>query len=144
MINQEMIYSGLVGAIITVLFGLALKGLKACRLWYLKEDIDNLQFERNHLEEIKRSSVAMNRSAFRGVFFLLGLLGVAQVCELVLPLLDIHATFIKLIVASYWLLIAMIGFSRSERYGKLSNYEESIQALDQKLSKLQIKQQRLL
>lgn len=62
------------GLIVLVIAG----GFRAYRRKSISEDIKFLEYEKSHLEAMKRSSVEMNRSSFRTVFFLLFLLGLAN------------------------------------------------------------------
>ena len=137
-----------IGGVVTGVIGTAVSfaiasGFKAYQRWNINDDIAMLQLERKHLEEIKKSSVAMNRSAFRSVFLILTLMAIAQAADAISDLIP-GAQWPKVaLVTVPWLLVVIAGVTYLRRYDNLRNYEQSILEIDSKLVKLEEKRQKL-
>lgn len=129
----------LTGLIVSAVGWLILSGIKAYKRWRIQDEIETLELERKHLEEIKKSSTALNRSAFRGIFFGLMLIGIASAAGVILPLLQIAHGVIAGLVVICWLFLAMLGFVFFQRYKKLSNFAEAMKDIEDRTEKLKSK-----
>ncbi|EIJ35285.1 hypothetical protein [Thiothrix nivea] len=131
---------GIIGGL--VVLGIS-KVYNAYRKKSIKSDIEFLEFEKKHLEEMKRSSVEMNRSSFRAIFAIFMFIGLANLIPHLFSLTGISVfvmagSFLEVFLwgCVIWL---SIGFWR--RYDNLKNYKEAVERMDEKLVKLQEKLQ---
>jgi len=131
--------------IIGIIGGLIVLGISNAYKHYkkktIREDIQFLEFEKQHLGEMKKSSVEMNRSSFRAIFFLFLLMGVANLIpELILQVsnnaLNGLSSFISMIV---WGLFTALAIKFWRRYGNLKNFKEANKRMEEKLDKLKSK-----
>ena len=129
---------GILGGLIVLAVS---KFYKAYRVKKIRDDISLLEYERSHLEEMKRSSVEMNRSAFRSIFAMLSLMGFAKLSDPILAFingrvgLDANTVFSIII----WGMFFTLSVKMWQRYDNLKNYKDAIGKMDTKLSKLQQK-----
>lgn len=130
----KIIFLGVIASL-TVLFIHHL--YKRTRKKNLLEEKDFLEWEKSHLELIKRSSVALNRSSFNAIFRTIFLIGLAQFIPALIIFINPEFTrFAYFTNAVFWLMVVSLSFHFFKRFDKLKNYKESIEEINQKLSKL--------
>jgi hypothetical protein len=105
----------------------------------MKEDLEFLRLERQHLEAMKRSGVEMNRSSYRSLFFSLFLFALAE--AIVTGLTYAGAAQVGRITAmAVWILAAVATFKYFRRYENLKNYSEALKRIDEKIEHLERRQ----
>lgn len=136
---NEADLKALVIGLVGMLIGAVIRGLwRRYQQKSIKEDIELLKWERQHLEEIKRSSVEMSRSAFRSVFMLAFIAAVGQTVHLLFSFAGI-ANIGLLVAMAVWAMAAALAFKFFSRYDGLKNYKDSLAKIDEKLEKLERK-----
>ena len=107
----------------------------------IKSDIEFLEFEKKHLEEMKRSSIEMNRSSFRAIFAIFMFIGLANVIPNSFALTNINAFIVagSFLEVFLWAIIMWLSIGFWRRYDNLKNYKEAIEKIDKKVIKLQDK-----
>jgi len=122
--------------------GLIVLGVqKVWRIYHrksIKDDIELLGLERKHLEEMKRSSVEMNRSAFRSIFLLFAVVCLANIFPLFITAVNQETSFGISIMLTLVFWAAALGLSLKffKRYDNLKNFSEAIKKIDVKLERL--------
>lgn len=126
---------GVIGGLLVLLIS---KAINSYRLKSLKDDINFLELEKRHLEEMKRSSIEMNRSAFRSIFSLLFFIGLANFIPRVLLLINAPAfnVIADYLTALIWGLFVFLSLKFWQRYDNLKNYKAAINKIEEKLEKL--------
>jgi hypothetical protein len=130
---------------IGVLGGLIVLGIvKTYNLYKIKsirEDIKFLEFEKNHLSEMKRSGVEMNRISFRAIFALFFLMGLANLTPKLFTLADAEAApgISLLITMIIWAIFIGLCIKFWRRYDNLKNFKDTISRIDTKLENLRDK-----
>lgn len=127
---------GIIGGLIVI--GMS-KLYKAYRKKSILEDIEFLEYEKRHLEEMKRSSVEMNRSSFRSVFALFLLIGIANLAQIVFSLINVEvlAGLFDFLTLAIWATFVGLCIKLWRRYDNLKNYNEAIAIMNERLVKLQ-------
>ena len=133
--QAEILYS-VIGGVITVVL---IKGFTYFHQKTIRDDIKFLELEKEHMAEMKRSSISMNRSSFRAVFLVLFLIGVANVVPNLFKLADFSEKTSLFLSMSLWMLAAAVSLKFFRRYGHLKDYKEYIKNTDQRLEKLNSK-----
>lgn len=107
----------------------------------MKDDLDSIEFEITHLEAMKKSSVEMNRSSFRGLFFMFFLIALANVVPSAFSFFgDATLNYIASILQfGLWFLVAAVAYKFWQRYDNLKNFKEACVRLEAKKEKLQSK-----
>ncbi len=105
---------------------------KKTRVKSLKDDIELIDFEIELLGKIRKSSVEMSRSSFRGIFAMFFLFGLANLIPIVFDLIGLGNVLHIPQVASLTLWIAFVGVAYRwwKRYDNLKNYKEAITQLE--------------
>jgi hypothetical protein len=112
---------------------------------YLKKsllnDIELLEFEKEHLQAMKRSSVEMNRSSFRAVFALFLIFGIASITPHIFSFISPNAlsSLSSFFSVVFWGMFIGVSAKLWQRYDNLKNYKEAVIKIDVKLAKLQSK-----
>jgi hypothetical protein len=116
-------------------------GFRAYRRKQISEDIEFLEFEKKHLEAMKRSSIEMNRSAFSAGFFLLLLFGLANLLPRLLAYAGggLISSLASLLTLVLWALFVGLCYKFWRRYDDLKNYKQAIIRIDRRLQNLQEK-----
>jgi len=129
---------GVFGGLIVI--GLS-KLLRAYRKRSLRDDIEFAEYEKNHLAEMKKSSVEMNRSSFRALFAVLMLMALANLLPRALDLIGLGAMskMGDLMALFLWAMVVGLAAKFWRRYDKLKNYKEATAKLDEKLELLKAK-----
>ena len=127
---------GIVGGLIVVILVWA---FRAYRRKSIADDIAFLEFEKEHLEAMKRSGVEMSRSSFRAIFTLLFIFGLTNLIPRLIShvgegLLTSVSSFLSL---TLWALFVALCYRFWQRYDNLKNYKAAIARIDAKLQKLQ-------
>jgi len=127
---------GIVGGLIVIAISKAYKSYKKKTI---QEDINILEFEKKHLEEMKRSSVEMNRSSFRAVFALFFFIGLANLVPTFFALINIEPLTKSslFVVLAIWAMFIALSLKFWNRYNNLKNYNQAMKQMEQKLEKLQ-------
>lgn len=102
----------------------------------MKDDLEFLRLERQHLEAMKRSGVEMNRSGYRSLFFSLFLFALAEAISTGLTYAG-AAQAGRVIAMSVWILAAVATFKYFRRYENLKNYSEALKRIDEKIDSLE-------
>lgn len=108
--------------------------IRRYRTFSLKQDIETLELEKTILEEMKKSSVEMNRVSFRGIFM----------CFLLIALANLHFALSaiwrggELSLRSgtqviLWFFVFSMAFHWWRRYHSLKNYKQAVGRLDQRI-----------
>ncbi len=129
---------GIFGGLIVLLIAAAFRKF---RIKTINDDIEFLEFEKNHLAEMKRSSVEMNRSSFRALFALLFILGLANLIFVIYFVADTvalktSAAFLTIVV---WTVFIGLSLKAWRRYENLKNYKEAVNNLEKRIDKLKNK-----
>lgn len=134
--------------VIGVFGGLIVIGLsklfRAYRKRTLRDDIEFAEYERNHLAEMKRSSVEMNRSSFRALFGVLMFIALANLLPRAINLIGLGAMskMGDLMALFLWAMVLGLAVKFWRRCDKLKNYKEATAKLDEKLEVLRSKYER--
>ena len=125
--------------LIGVLGGLIVIGLSRLYRVYrkknLREDIEFVEYEKNHLTEMKRSSVEMNRSSFRGLFAVLMLFALANLLPAFFNVIGIGViTKIGEVINLFiWGAVFILALRFWRRYENLKNFKEATTKMGEKL-----------
>ncbi|EGR4437047.1 hypothetical protein DDN22_18595, partial [Vibrio cholerae] len=136
--NGTDVKSLLIGILGTVIVMFVVAVYKKSRAKSLKDDIDLIDFEIEHLGKIRKSSVEMSRSSFKGIFAMFFLFGLANLIPLAFDLVGLGNLFRIPQITSLILWSAFVGVAYRwwKRYDNLKNYQEAIAKLEsQKLVK---------
>jgi magnesium-transporting ATPase (P-type) len=107
----------------------------------IREDIELLEYEKNHLSEMKRSSVEMNRTSFRAIFSVLMFIGFANL----IPYINFFAGSVISPKISglwgivLWIIVIALSISFWQRYDNLKNFKKATAKMNDKLEKLRSK-----
>lgn len=135
---EEITPGGVIlGLLISGLWALLVHSFKWYRRRQIKNEIRDLQFERKHLEEIKRSPTALIRSSFRGVFFILACLAILGGITPLTLLFNLPKELMLGIQGGLSIGIILISGSMIKRYTDLANYQKSIEIIDKKITELE-------
>jgi Na+/H+ antiporter NhaD/arsenite permease-like protein len=120
------------------------KAYRAYRRKSIQDDISFTEYEKKHLEEMKRSSVEMNRSSFRALFALCLLIGLANLIPMFLKFVNAEklSEISSLISLVIWSVFVGLSIKFWRRYDNLKNYKEATRKMDEKLEILQVKLQK--
>jgi hypothetical protein len=132
---------GIVGGLIVLALSKLYRGY---RRRSIQDDIRFLEFERQHLEEMKRSSIEMNRSSFRAIFIIFLLIGLANLLPKFLSVVNAEALsgFSTLLTLVIWSVFVGLCFKYWRRYENLKNFRDATRKMNEKLQSLQDKLQR--
>ena len=130
----------IVGVVLTIGLTSFFRDLKKKNL---QDDIEFLQFERNHREMIRESKDHRDRVARRSIFSALFFLSVVIVVSLVFVLYPFAETtdkvspwlLIHYIPFIFWALYLVYAYSLWHRYKNLSAYQEHLYKIDEKMIK---------
>lgn len=108
--------------------------IRRYKTFSLKQDIETLELEKNILEEMKKSSVEMNRVSFRGIFMCFFLIALANLHLSLSTILDVGVFSMRsggqIIL---WFLVLLVAFHWWRRYHNLKNYKVAIGKLEQRI-----------
>ena len=126
---------GVLGGLLVLVIA---KAYRAYQRKNIRDDIEFIEFEKGHLEAMKKSSVEMNRSSFRAIFLLFLLVGLANLIPKFLlvvnsSLLGGIADFFSALI---WALIVGLCYKFQKRYDNLKNFKSACEKMDLKLEKL--------
>lgn len=126
---------GIIGGLLVI--GIS-KLYKAFRKKSLREDIEFIEYEKNHLAEMKRSSVEMNRSSFRAIFAVLMFVGIANLIPYIQSFWEgvILQRSGNLLGLLSWTMVVVLSLNFWRRYDKLKNFKEATEKMNDKLGKL--------
>jgi len=129
---------GILGGVVVLALS---KAYRAYRIKTLKQDIEFLEFEKNHLAEMKRSSVERNRSSFRALFAVLMFIALANFLPILFSLAGLFQSghfnmFVNLIL---WGMVLGLSGKFWRRYDNLKNFKEATQKMEEKLARLKEK-----
>ncbi len=132
--NGTDVKSLLIGILGTVIVMFSVAVYKKSRAKSLKDDIDLIDFEIEHLGKIRKSSVEMSRSSFKGIFAMFFLFGLANLIPLAFDLVGLGNLLRIPQIASLILWSAFVGVAYLwwKRYENLKNYQEAIAKLESK------------
>ena len=107
----------------------------------IKNDIDLIEFEMSHLEAMKKSSVEMNRSSFKGIFFILFLISLSNVIPHAFSFLigGDFSNASSFIAFSLWVLTSAVALKLWKRYDNIKNFKDACTRLEAKKQKLEMK-----
>lgn len=134
--------------VIGVVGGFIVLGVSSIRRAYtkksLRDDIEFVEYEINHLSEMKRSSVEMNRSSFQALFAVLTLIAIANVVPVVTHLfgVDVVTKLGEYLQLLLWGAVLGLAVKFWRRYHNLKNFKEATAKLDRKLELLRSKYQK--
>jgi len=137
---------GLILAVTGGLVTLAVQKIfKSIRIKTIRDDIEFIEFEKAHLEAMKRSSVEMNRSSFRGLFLVAMMIGIACYVPHFLLFIDLQLSdkesgFLGMIL---WAFVIAVTFKFWRRYDNLKNFKEATEKMDIRLDKLKLKLEKI-
>jgi hypothetical protein len=129
---------GIVGGLIVLLIA---KLFRAYQRKSILQDIEILEFEKKHLEDMKRSSVEMNRSSFRALFAVLMFVALANLIPMMFNFskMIFSLNIPELFSFFLWAFVFALSAKFWRRYDDLKNFKEATQRIDDKLSKLRAK-----
>ncbi len=132
--NDTDLKSLLIGILGTVIVMATVAAYKKTRAKSLRDDIDLIDFEIEHLGKIRKSSVEMSRSSFKGIFSMFFLFGLANLIPIAFDLADLgnflHIPQISSLVL--WSAFVGVAYRWWKRYDNLKNYQEAIAQLESK------------
>ncbi|MGF1792930.1 hypothetical protein L4D21_20240 [Photobacterium profundum] len=132
--NETDLKSLLIGILGTVIVMAFVAAYKKTRAKSLKDDIDLIDFEIEHLGKIRKSSVEMSRSSFKGIFSLFFLFGLANLIPNVFDLAGLgnllHIPQITSLIL--WAAFVGVAYRWWKRYENLKNYQEAIVEFEKK------------
>lgn len=107
----------------------------------LQDDIELIEYEKNHLAEMKRSSIEMNRSSFRSLFTVLMLIALAKIVPAIFQFTDIGIICKtgEVIALILWTGVLALAIKYWRRYDNLKNFKQATAKLDEKLALLKSK-----
>ena len=105
-----------------------------------RQDLEFWEYEKKHLEEMKRSSVEMNRSTFNGLFGILMFMALGHIIPnaSIAVGLDQPKT-VALLQVIVWGLVLGLSIKYAKRYYNLKNYKEALENMDGKILKIKAK-----
>jgi F0F1-type ATP synthase membrane subunit a len=125
---------GIVGAFIVLAIT---KIYRAYHRKTIRDDIEFVEYEKQHLESMKKSSVEMNRSSFRAIFSLFLLVALANLIPAFFSAISSSLDEVaSLFAIAIWSLIIGLCYKFQQRYDNLKNYKEASKKLETKLIKL--------
>ncbi|HIF9075833.1 TPA: hypothetical protein ACX6NV_000664 [Photobacterium damselae] len=132
--NETDVKSLFIGILGTVIVMVIVAVYKKSRAKSLKEDIELIDFEIEHLGKIRKSSVEMSRSSFKGIFAMFFLFGLANLIPISFDLSGLGniyqiPQFASLIL---WSMFSGVAYRWWKRYDNLKNYQEAIGQLESK------------
>ncbi|NOI58909.1 hypothetical protein [Vibrio coralliilyticus] len=132
--NGTDIKSLLIGILGTVIVMLVVAVYKKSRAKSLKDDIDLIDFEIEHLGKIRKSSVEMSRSSFRGIFAMFFLFGLANLIPIAFDLAGLGdlLRIPQMVSLILWSAFVGVAYRWWKRYDNLKNYQEAIAKFESK------------
>ncbi len=129
---------GVLGGLIVI--GLS-KILRAYQKKTLRDDIEFVEYEKNHLAEMKRSSVEMNRSSFRALFAVFIFIALANLIPSLFRIIGIDAISKagEMVALILWVMVLVLAIKFWQRYDNLKNFKEATAKLEEKLELLKSK-----
>lgn len=125
---------GIVGGLIVLAI---VKIFKTYQRKSIKDDIEMLEYEKEHLAEMKNSSVEMSRSSFRSIFMLFIFLGSANLIPSLFTLTNLSiGSFMSVVL---WGMMIALSVRFWRRYDNLKNYKDAVEKIDKKLTSLREK-----
>ncbi|CCN33712.1 membrane hypothetical protein [Vibrio nigripulchritudo SO65] len=132
--SETDLKSLLMGILGTVIVMVATAAYKKTRAKALRDDIDLIDFEIEHLGKIRKSSVEMSRSSFKGIFAMFFLFGLVNLIPIAFELIG-FGNYLRISqVASLilWFTFVLLAYRLWKRYDNLKNYQEAIAQLESK------------
>lgn len=126
------VFGGLIVLVISKLF-------REYRKRSVRDDIEFLEYEKNHLQQMKKSSVEMNRSSFRALFAVLMFIALANLVPRVLDIFGINDLIIDFLGLLLWGFVFGFSIKFWHRYDNLKNYKEATAKIEDKLESLKSK-----
>ncbi|HIF9315815.1 hypothetical protein [Photobacterium damselae] len=132
--NETDVKSLFIGILGTVIVMVAVAVYKKSRAKSLKDDIELIDFEIEHLGKIRKSSVEMSRSSFKGIFAIFFLFGLANLIPIAFDFSGLGniyqiPQFVSLVL---WSASVGVAYRWWKRYDNLKNYQEVIGQLESK------------
>ncbi|MEI2742829.1 MAG: hypothetical protein V9G63_10420 [Candidatus Competibacter sp.] len=116
------------------------------RLKKLKQELRIIEYEKEHLEKIKRSGIALSRVIYSDIFWLLLYLSIGLGIPILGPVAANTIIFFKPIVQfllplaiPVWAVSIIIAIHNINKLNNLNNYAKTIEELDSKIQKIQQK-----
>lgn len=110
------------------------------KLKKLKQKLDMLRWEKEHLEKIKKSSVALSRTVYLDIFWLLLFLsiglGIPILGHVVEEINAMYKPIVKFLLpfsVPIWIVSIMIAIKNINKFKNLNNYAKTIEILDSKI-----------
>lgn len=133
---KNIAYGLLVWAIATSLTWL----YRRYRVSSIKSDIEMLTYEKEHLEEMKRFGIEMNRSSFRGIFAILIMFSIAGgIPHFVRFVESGGAAFYALLSLFVWAGAGGLSYKYFRRINDLKSMKSAIARIDSRIEKLNSK-----
>lgn len=147
-------WQGVVSSICVVAILAALTRLKDKLIDYARErklkslnqELNFVKWEKDHLQQINKSSAALNRSVFADIFWLLLFLSIALGIPTVgLSIAKLHPIFGRIyqflipLSASIWAVAIVISIQNIIRFRNLNNYTEAVRRFSKKIETLEKK-----
>ncbi|HRE53435.1 MAG TPA: hypothetical protein PLP22_01430 [Candidatus Competibacter sp.] len=112
----------------------------------LKQELRILEYEKEHLEKIKRSGISLSRVIYSDIFWLLLYLSIGLGIPILGPVAANTIIFSKPIVQfllplaiPVWAVSIIIAIHNINKLNNLNNYAKTIEELDSKIQKIQQK-----
>lgn len=137
----EGIIIGVAGSLIAAgIILLASKYYKKFQKSRMLSDIEMLTYEKEHLEEMKRSSVQMSRSSFRAIFAVLIMFSIGGGVPHFAEFLHSEGTaFYSLLSVFVWSSAGGVSYKYFRRFNDLNSMKSALARIDGKLEKLNSK-----
>ncbi len=110
----------------------------------LVQKLNILNWEKEHLEKVNRSSVALSRVVYSDIFWLLLYLSIGLGIPILGPVIANNIIFFKPIVQfllplaiPVWAVSIIIAIHNINKLNNLNNYAKTIEKLDSKIQKVQ-------
>jgi len=103
----------------------------------IKDEIDLLEWEKSHIERMRRSSIEMSRSSFKALFIVLMFMSLANLIPEFFNLIGLGSIMLTKIVSLIaWLLVFLLAQKFWKRYDDIKNYKEYIGKTEKKIEDL--------
>ncbi|MCG7201197.1 hypothetical protein MD273_15795 [Marinobacter pelagius] len=110
------------------------------KLKKLEQKLNMLKWEKEHLEKVKKSSVALSRAVYADIFFLLlflslglGLPVVGPVAANLNPLFDPVVKLLLPMSVPIWAVSILIAIQNIKKFRNLNNYSDAIEKMTSKI-----------
>lgn len=114
------------------------------KLKKLEQQLNILKWEKDHLEKVRKSSVALSRAVYSDIFWLLLFLSIGLGIPILGPVVADLSILFKPIVQfllplaiPIWCVSIVVAIENIRKFNNLKNYAEAIEKLDSKIETIE-------